>query len=56
MKAQLDGAVGAPLLDKVRAKLWVGVGVDGMFGVAAKGSYRIGQARPKYEMGAVKSP
>jgi hypothetical protein len=46
----------APLLENVRPKLWVVVGVDGTFGVAAKGFYRVGHARPRLVMGAVNSP
>jgi hypothetical protein len=48
--------VGAPLPDKVRANLWVVVDVDEIFGVAAKGLYRVGQARPSFELGDVNSP
>jgi hypothetical protein len=44
------------LLEKVRAKFRVVVGVDGSVGVAAKGVYRVGQARPRHAMGAVNSP
>ena len=39
---------GSRLLDKVRDKFWVGVGIDGNVGVAAKGLYHVGQARPKF--------
>jgi hypothetical protein len=50
------GQGGAPLLDKVRAKLWVFVGVDGVFGVASKGLHQVGHAGPKLVLGEVNSP
>jgi hypothetical protein len=55
MSRSLSAGQGAPLLEKVRPKLWVVVGVDGMFWVAAKGLYHVGHARPKYVLRAVNS-